>query len=138
MLVSCLTSLVIFNEFRTLFKTLIFFGCSDLSALSYSSLYCSNHVTNCGSYGHSVCISYAQWAKEKCPLYCGYCLGTTYIYWSDKNIFNQFLKYQTLSLQYVSSVFISRSILWERCLILNQFAPIINIFVYKGRSKTGN
>ncbi|XP_061170059.1 transmembrane matrix receptor MUP-4-like [Saccostrea echinata] len=42
-------------------------------ALSYSSLYCSNHITNCGSYGHSVCITYAQWGRDKCPLYCGYC-----------------------------------------------------------------
>nr|XP_022328103.1 uncharacterized protein LOC111127294 isoform X1 [Crassostrea virginica] len=42
-------------------------------ALTYSSLYCTNHISNCQNYGHSSCVTYAQWARDNCPLYCGYC-----------------------------------------------------------------
>ncbi|XP_062568781.1 uncharacterized protein LOC134230927 [Saccostrea cucullata] len=38
-------------------------------ALSQSSLNCSNQISNCQSYGPSVCITYAQWGRDKCPLY---------------------------------------------------------------------
>ncbi|KAK3082673.1 hypothetical protein FSP39_002297 [Pinctada imbricata] len=42
-------------------------------AIAFSNLYCQNNIKNCNSYGHVVCVNYAQWGRQNCPLYCGYC-----------------------------------------------------------------
>ena len=36
---------------------------------------CTDTIDNCAGYGRDVCTDFADWARQRCSLYCGFCQG---------------------------------------------------------------
>lgn len=43
---------------------------------SFSSTVCKDKLDNCPAFGKTSCVApYEEWARDYCPLYCGFCQG---------------------------------------------------------------